>query len=162
MLSFSELSSRPARQPVVLKILIADDHIVVRKGVKEILTETATEAMIGEAGDGVDALDQALGGDWDVVLLDITMPILSGMEVLRRIKRKRPQLPVIMFSMHAEPNYIRGALMVGADGYLTKESAPDELLVAIRTVLEGRQYLSERVLRELDDTLNSAQAPPRP
>ena len=146
----------------MLKILIADDHVVVRKGVKEILTETATEAVIGEAGDGIDALDQALSGEWDIMLLDISLPVIGGMEVLRRVKRKRPQLPVIMFSMHAEPYYIRGALLSGASGYLTKESAPDELIVAIQTVLAGGQYLSERALRELDDTLNSAQAPPGP
>jgi two-component system, NarL family, invasion response regulator UvrY len=144
----------------LLRILIADDHVVVRKGVKEILSETDTPATIGEAGDGIDALDQALGGDWDVMLLDITMPIISGMEVLRRVKRSRPQLPVIMFSMHAEPHYIRGALVGGAAGYLTKESAPDELLLAIQTVLRGEQYLSEPARRALDDTLNSAQAPP--
>jgi DNA-binding NarL/FixJ family response regulator len=140
----------------VLRILIADDHVVVRKGVKEILLEAAAPFLVGEAGNGIDALEMALGGEWDVLLLDISMPGLSGLEVLRRVHRERPTLPIIMFSMHAEPRYIRGALIHGAAGYVTKESAPEELLDAIQTVLGGGQYLCQRSLRALDDTLNSA------
>lgn len=144
----------------MLKILVADDHVVVRKGIKEILSEEATAAVVGEADTGLDALEQALNGDWDLVLLDISMPALSGLEVLRQIKRARPHLPVIMFSMHVNAHYVRRALRDGASGYVSKESAPNELMTAIQTVLEGGQYLSENVLRQLDDTLSSAQSSP--
>jgi DNA-binding NarL/FixJ family response regulator len=144
----------------VLKILVADDHAVVRKGIKEILAEQVTPAFVGEAETGLEALEQALNGDWDLVLLDISMPGLSGLEVLRQIKRARPQLPVIMFSMHVNATYVRSALRHGASGYVTKETAPDELMSAIQTVLEGGQYLSQNVLGHLDDTLSSAQSPP--
>ncbi len=144
----------------MLKILVADDHVVVRKGIKEILLEEDTTAVVGEAGTGLDALEQALNGDWDVVLLDISMPALSGLEVLRQLKPARPELPVIMFSMHANATYVRIALRLGASGYISKAAAPEELMSAIETVLEGGQYLSENVLRSLDDTLSSAQSPP--
>lgn len=154
---FWTLALNPDRRVAVLRILIADDHVVVRKGVKEILAEAAAPSVVGEAGDGFNALEMALTGEWDVVLLDISMPGLSGLDVLRRVHRERPGLPIIMFSMHAESHYIRGALIHGAAGYVTKESAPEELMDAIYTVLAGSQYLCQGSLTALNDTLNSAQ-----
>jgi DNA-binding NarL/FixJ family response regulator len=126
----------------LLKILIADDHAIVRAGLREILRDAPEQATVAEASDGRQALDMALNNDWDVVVLDITMPGVSGLEVLRAIKRKKPKLPVVMLSMHAAPAYVGRALQEGAAGYVSKETAPDEILTALRTVLAGKVYVS--------------------
>jgi DNA-binding NarL/FixJ family response regulator len=126
----------------MLKVLIADDHAIVRKGLKDILREAAEQAVVGEASNGQEALDLARTDTWDVIILDITMPVVDGLKVLRELKQWRPALPVLMLSMHGTPQYVRGALKQGAAGYLSKESAPEELLDAIRAVLAGKTYVS--------------------
>ena len=131
----------------MLKVLIADDHAIVRKGLRDILREASEEALVGEASNGLEALELARGQPWDVVVLDITMPGASGLAVLKQLKRDRPELPVLMLSMHSGELYVNGSLRAGASGYLNKESAPEELLTAIRSVMAGGTYVS-RSLRE--------------
>ena len=127
----------------MLRVLIADDHAIVRKGLRNILREAAQDALVGEASNGLEALDLARAEPWDVVVLDITMPGASGLEVLKQLKRDRPLMPVLMLSMHSGELYVNGSLKAGASGYLSKESAPEELLTAIRAVLAGETYISQ-------------------
>ncbi|SRR5579859_1794146 len=127
----------------MLRVLIADDHAIVRKGLHDILREASEEALVGEASNGLQALELARSEPWDVVVLDITMPGANGLTVLKQIKRDRPQLPVLMLSMHSGSLYVNGSLKAGASGYLSKESAPEELLTAIRTVMAGQTYVSQ-------------------
>lgn len=124
-----------------LKILIADDHAIVRKGLREILREWTISSDVTEAVNGKEALALGCNYDWDIVILDITMPGPNGLEVLRRLKRAKPTLCVIMLSMHANEQYVRRSLSYGAAGYLNKDSAPDELVAAIGAVLAGQTYL---------------------
>src|SRR5665811_1369167 len=126
----------------MLRILIADDHPVFRRGLKQIIQGTSDMVVADEAADGREALSKAATGDYDVVLLDITMPIKNGMDVLSQLKHERPTLPVLMLSMHPEEQYAVRALRAGASGYLTKESAPEELVAAIRRVSAGGKYVS--------------------
>src|SRR5712692_7377899 len=127
----------------MLRVLIADDHAIVRKGLRDILREAADEALVGEASNALEALELARGEPWDVVVLDITMPGASGLAVLKQLKRDRPHMPVLMLSMHSGELYVNGSLKAGASGYLSKESAPEELLTAIRAVLAGETYVSQ-------------------
>ena len=133
----------------MIKVLIADDHAIVRKGLREILRSEADLQVAGEASDGPAAIDRAMGEPWDMVVLDITMPGASGVEVLKRLKRERPELPVIMLSMHANPLIVKGCLEIGANGYVVKEAAPEELVAAIRTALGGEVYLCYAVREAL-------------
>jgi len=127
----------------MLRVLIADDHAIVRKGLRDILREASEEALVGEASNGLEALELARAEPWDVVVLDITMPGASGLAVLKQLKHERPALPVLMLSMHSGDLYVSGSLKAGASGYLSKESAPEELLTAIRAVLAGHTYISQ-------------------
>src|SRR5689334_17504139 len=105
----------------MLKILIADDHAIVRKGLREILREESEQTVVGEASNGAEALAQVRANQWDVVVLDITMPGQNGLEVLRLLKQSHPNLPVLMLSMHSGVHYVTGSLKAGASGYLNKE-----------------------------------------
>ncbi len=134
----------------MLKVLIADDHAIVRKGLKEILRAASETTTVGEASDGAQALAQAEAQPWDVVVLDITMPGINGLEVLKVLKRNHPSLPVLMLSMHSGYHYVMGSLKAGASGYLNKETAPEELVVAIHTAIAGGIYVS----RSLAEGLN--------
>jgi two-component system invasion response regulator UvrY len=133
----------------MLKILIADDHPVVRQGLKQIIAETADIVVSGEAVDGLEAINKVRAGDYDVVLLDISMPVKNGIDVLAQLKYERPKLPVLMLSMHPEEQYAVQALRAGASGYLTKESAPEELVGAIRKVSTGGKYVSASLAEKL-------------
>jgi two-component system, NarL family, invasion response regulator UvrY len=126
----------------MLKVLIADDHAIVRKGLREILRERVEPTEVGEAGDGVSVLNMIQADSWDILVLDISMPRLNGLEVLREIKRTHPNLPVLMLSMHSANLYIQQSLKLGASGYLSKESAPEELLEAIDSARGGGIYIS--------------------
>jgi two-component system, NarL family, invasion response regulator UvrY len=138
----------------MIRILVVDDHAIVREGLKQILADVNDMSVRDEAGNGQDALAKIRGNEFDVVLLDISMPGRSGLEVLKEIKAERPKLPVLILSMHAEEQYAVRALRAGASGYLTKASAPDELIGAIRKVSCGRKYVSsslaEKLALELD------------
>lgn len=135
------------------KILIADDHAIVREGLKQIISETSDMVVADEAIDGHEVLSKALKNDCDVVVLDITMPGINGLDVLKELKKQRPKLPVLVLTMHPEDQYAVRVLRAGASGYLTKESAPDELTAAIRKISQGKKYvtstLAEKLVSEL-------------
>ena len=124
------------------RILIVDDHAVVREGLTKILADSHGGFQVDEAGHGQEALALVLRERFDLVLLDISMPGRSGLDVLKEMKSHRPLLPVLMLSMHSEKEYVLRALGAGASGYVTKDSAAEELLGAIREVLSGGQYIS--------------------
>jgi DNA-binding NarL/FixJ family response regulator len=136
----------------MLKVLIVDDYAIVRRGLREILHESAGPALqtvkVGEASHGHEALELVRKEPWDLVIPDITLPDLSGLSVLKQIKRERPQLPVLMLSMHFSREYVLSSLNFGASGYLSKESIPEELLTALVTVLGGGRYVSQSLARE--------------
>lgn len=141
----------------MLKILIVDDHAVVRGGLRQFLETAGGFDVAGEAASGAAALELVESGDWDVVLLDITLPDLNGFEVLKRIKEMRPQLPVLIFSMLSEDEFAISALDARASGYLNKDSPPSQILAAIRTVAEGTRYVSPALAeRLLAGSLSSA------
>lgn len=131
------------------KILIADDHAVVRGGVRKFLEATKQVGLVEEAATGEEALAQVRKAAWDVVLLDISLPDIDGMEVLKRMKRERPDMPVLIFSMHPEDDLAIPAFTAGASGYLNKDSPPEQILLAIQTVAAGATYASPALTRRL-------------
>src|SRR5919197_5253522 len=133
----------------LMRILICDDHPVVRKGLREILEQEEAPVTIGEAASVPEALDLARKKPWDIVVLDITMPRRSGLELLKDLKPERPNVPVLVLSVHPPEQYAVRVLRAGAAGYLTKESAPEELLTAIRHILRGGRYISPSVAETL-------------
>ncbi len=135
-------------------ILIVDDHAIVREGLKFLLTAQLGSAHIGEAQSGEEAIGLLHRGDWDIVLLDVSLPGRSGIDVLHKIKSAGLAVPVLMLSMHPEEQYALRAIRAGAAGYMTKESAPMELVAAVRKVVRGGRYVSaslaERLAQELE------------
>jgi DNA-binding NarL/FixJ family response regulator len=123
--------------------------VLFRKGLKMLLEEAPDMAVAGEAGTGQEALDKAFGGNYDIVLLDISMPGRSGLDVLKDFKKHRPGLPVLILTMHPEEQYALRVLRAGAAGYLTKKNAPEELVTAIRKVMSGRKYVSPALAENL-------------
>jgi two-component system, NarL family, invasion response regulator UvrY len=126
----------------VIRILIADDHAIVRRGLKEILERELEGAVCGEAKDATEILARAQDGDWDLAILDISMPGRSGLDALRDLKTARPKLPVLFLSVHSEDQYAKRVLKAGASGYINKGCAPEELIQAVRKVLAGGRYIS--------------------
>ncbi len=145
----------------MIKILIADDHPIVRQGLRQILSETPDMAVAGEAVNGQETLAQVRAGGWDVLVLDITMPDRSGFDILKDLKYERPDLPVLILSIHAEEQFAVRLLKAGAAGYLTKENAPDELIKAIRKVVSGGKYISRTLAETLAVGLDTAAEQPR-
>ena len=145
-----------------MKILIADDHTVVRKGLRQILAEGFKGATFGEAATGQQALERVWKESWDIVILDITMPGRSGLEVLREIKQSRPKLPVLMLSMHPEDQFAVRLLKAGASGYMNKESAPEELVGAVKKAIAGGRYVSPQFGEKLAGLLANQRARARP
>ena len=144
-----------------MRILITEDHIVVRQGLKLILADHFKKAVFGEARNATEALARVWKEKWDVVVLDITMPGRSGLEVLKEIKRSRPRLPVLILSMHPEDQFAVRLFKAGAAGYLTKESAGDELVGAIKKVVAGGRYISPSMAERMASylTLDVQKAP---
>jgi two-component system, NarL family, invasion response regulator UvrY len=134
---------------MMLRILLADDHAVVRAGIKQILAEAFAQATFGEARDGYELLELVGNMRWDIVVLDLGMPGVNGLEVLKQIKHNHPQLPVLILSTFPEDQYAVRTIIAGAAGYLNKESAPEELVQAIRKILHGGEYISASVADEL-------------
>ena len=126
----------------MITVLIADDHAILRRGLVEILRREFKDAVCGEAENAVEILAQVRDHVWDLVILDVTLPGRSGIDVLADLKRERPKLPVLVLSMHPEDQYGKRVLKAGASGYLNKESAPEELIRAVRKVLAGGRYVS--------------------
>ncbi|HVL74438.1 MAG TPA: response regulator transcription factor [Noviherbaspirillum sp.] len=132
-----------------IRILIADDHAIVREGLKQILAEAGDMVVTGEADNGHDAIRLARRDEADILLLDISMPDKSGIEVLKQVRKDTPRTAVLMLSMHREDQYAIRSLKAGAAGYMTKQSAPAELVDAIRLVASGRKYISAALAQEL-------------
>jgi DNA-binding NarL/FixJ family response regulator len=133
----------------MINILIVDDHSIVRAGLKQIISEIPDMTVVDEASNGSEVIEKVRMNDYSVVVLDISMPGKSGLEALKEIKSERPGLPVLMLSMYPEDQYAIRVLRSGAAGYLTKESAPAELVTAIRTVATGKKYISPSVAERL-------------
>ncbi len=133
----------------MIKVLIADDHPIVRQGLRQILSDIPEMEVAGEAIDGQETLDQVRTGEWNVLVLDITMPGRSGFDILKELKHEQPDLPVLVLSIHAEEQFAVRVLKAGASGYLTKENAPDELIKAIRKVVSGGKYISRDLAESL-------------
>jgi DNA-binding NarL/FixJ family response regulator len=140
----------------MMRVLIADDHPILRRGLAEILMRELKGAVCGEAENAQQVLAQVQSHAWDLVILDISMPGRSGVEVLGDLKRLCPKLPVLVLSMYPEDQYGRRLLKAGASGYMNKDSAPEELIKAIRKVLAGGRYVSptlaERLALELGES----------
>jgi DNA-binding NarL/FixJ family response regulator len=126
----------------MIRVLLADDHAIVRAGLKEILTATGDIVIAAEATNGTDVLTAVRGGQFDVAVLDMAMPGRSGKEQIKMVKAEQPKLRVLVLSMHSEEQYAVRAVKAGASGYLTKESAADELVAAIRRFASGGAYIS--------------------
>jgi DNA-binding NarL/FixJ family response regulator len=140
----------------MLNILIADDHVLIRKGLLALLRGAQKPAVVGEASNAQEALDLSRAQHWDVIILDISMPNGSGVQALATLKREQPERPVIMHSMHDNPVVIRRCLALGASGFVLKESAAEELLLAIDAVLDGQIYLSAGIPPMAPTTLAGA------
>ena len=139
----------------MLRILIADDHTVVRKGLKQILLDEFTAAVIEEVADAEELIKKVMTDKWDVVVSDLSMPGRSGLDALQQIKISHPELPVLILSIHPEEQYALRALKSGASGYLSKDTAPDELVKAVRKVLLGKKYISQSIAEKLASTFSS-------
>jgi len=135
----------------MIEIFIADDHALVRRGLREILAETPDILVTGEAGTSDETIAQIRQRPWDVLILDLSLPGRSGLDVLKEVRQFRPRMPVLILSMHAEEHFALRLLRAGANGYLNKESAPTELVRAIHTVHRGDTYLSPSLLQRLRD-----------
>ena len=143
------------------KILIADDHELVRRGLRQILAETFSELVVGEAGDARQTLQAVTKRSWDIVLLDINMPGRSGIEVLQDLRRLYPRLPVIVLSAYPEKDYAVRAFKLGAAGYVSKQSASRELIAAVRKALAGGRYITPSLAEVLAATV-AGEAPALP
>jgi two-component system, NarL family, invasion response regulator UvrY len=126
----------------MLRVVIADDHPVVLKGLKDIILESFANATVDEASKGYELMQKIQDNDYDLVLLDISLPDIHGLEVLKEIKRKKPSLEVLIISMYPEEDYAVRAIRAGARGYVTKRTASDELVEAVRRILSGKRYIS--------------------
>jgi two-component system invasion response regulator UvrY len=143
------------------RILLVDDHPVVRQGIKQVLTGAFNPALVGEAATAEQGLMEVRSTDWDVLVLDITLPGASGLDLLKDLRRERPTLPVLVLSMHPPDQFARRAMNAGASGYLTKDSAPTELVKAVGEVIAGRRYLNPAVIEEIVSNLQP-ERPQRP
>lgn len=137
-------------------VLVADDHAVVRKGIARILEEAGDFRCAGEASDSGEVLKLLDSGVWDVLILDLNMPGRGGLDVLRDIRKRWPRLPVLILSMHDEKQFAARVLKAGASGYMNKESAPHELVKALRKIVTGGTYVSPVTAETLAADLQSA------
>lgn len=136
-----------------IRVLIADDHAIIRQGLKQILSDTEDMEVTGEADGGIPAVQLIREHQYDVVLLDVSMPDRNGIDTLKLIKKEAPKLPVLILSMHPEEQYAIRALRAGAAGYLSKQGAPEQLVTAIRQVAAGKKYVSAAVAEELANAI---------
>jgi DNA-binding NarL/FixJ family response regulator len=139
----------------MIRVLIADDHTIVREGLKQIMYDTGDMTVTAEAATGQEAFDMILREECDVAVLDIAMPGKSGLEVLKELRHHKLKLPVLVLSMYPEDQYAVRVLKAGADGYLTKESAPQDLITAIRRLYAGKKYISPMLAEKLALSLES-------
>jgi len=139
----------------MIRALVADDHAVVRRGLKDLLAESGDIVVEGEAGNGRELLERVQERTWDVVVLDINLPDRSGLDLLVDLKRLRPDMPVLILTICAEEQFAVRALRAGASGYVTKESAPEELVQAVRKVVAKGRYVSPGVAERLAHWVDS-------
>ena len=140
----------------MIKVFVADDHPIVRNGLRQILQKAPDIQIAGEAGSGEEALKQLGRQKYDLLILDIALPGIGGIEVLRRIKARTPSMPVLMLSMYPEEHYAERTLKLGASGYLSKEHFPDDVIGAIRKVVRGGVYLSPALAGNIPSSLRAA------
>jgi len=138
----------------MIRVLIADDHSLIREGFKKILGREADIRVVGEAGNTTELLEFLEKNECDVLVMDISMPGQNGLEALEILRPRYPTVKVLFLSMHAEEHYAMRALKGGASGYLTKESAPDELIKAIRRIYDGRMYINQTIAEKLAFTVS--------
>lgn len=139
----------------MIRVVLADDHALVRHGVRRILEANPTLEVVGEAADGEQVLERVRAGGFDVLVLDLTMPGRSGIELLKAVKDLRPTLPVLVLTMHQEEQYAIRAIRAGAAGYLTKDSAPELLVQAVQRIVGGRPFISPKVAEQMAYDLRS-------
>ncbi|TAN52624.1 MAG: response regulator transcription factor [Betaproteobacteria bacterium] len=144
----------------MIRVLLADDHTLVREGLKQLLSAAPGIAVAGEAGDGDAALALVRAHDYDVAVLDMSMPGLAGIDLIKRVKLEKPRLPVLVLSMHGEQQYAVRALKAGAAGYLTKDSAATQLVSVIRKIAAGGVHISEATAAQLVGSPAAGDAPP--
>ncbi|MFA5972415.1 MAG: response regulator transcription factor [Lentimicrobiaceae bacterium] len=132
-----------------MKILICDDHKIVRDGLRQILRQLCEVSLIAEAGSGDELLEQLKKEEFNIIILDISLPDRNGLEVLQSVKAKWPATNVLMLSMHPQEQYAKRALTLGASGYLTKDTASDELLIAVQRISQGGKYISQSLAENL-------------
>jgi two-component system, NarL family, invasion response regulator UvrY len=138
----------------MIRVLIADDHTVVRRGLRQILLEGFPTAQIEEVPDAEELIKRVMQTEWDVVISDLSMPGRSGLEALQQIKQVQPKLPVLILSIHPEEQYAIRVLKAGASGYLSKDSAPDQLVNAVQRVLLGKKYITDTIAEKLASVLD--------
>jgi two-component system, NarL family, response regulator LiaR len=159
------METESSGQPDPIRVLLVDDHAIVRKGLRALLTEVDDIEVVGEAADGQQAIDQALALQPDVILMDIVMPDVDGIEATRQISRRQPEVRVLALTSFASDDKLFPAIKAGALGYLLKDSAPEDLLQAIRQVHRGEPSLHPRIARKLLHELgrpSSPKPPPQP
>ncbi len=137
-----------------MRILIADDHEIVRKGLKQILLEHYSNAYVEEASNGEVLVSKALQSDWNIIISDISMPRMNGLEALHQIKVSKPTIPMLMLSIHSEDEYALRAMKAGAHGYLTKDLAQQELVNAVEKVLSGKKFISHELAEKIASSLD--------
>jgi len=143
-----------------LRVFVADDHALFRQGVKALLAEEPDLAVAGEAGTAKETLQRIRSEAWDILLLDISLPDGSGIDLLRQIRPHKPDLPILILSMHPEEQYAVNLLRAGANGYITKDAVPQQVVQAIRTLLQGRKYISPAVANILAEEIGGDNRPP--
>ena len=133
----------------MIRIVVADDHTIVREGLKQLLSATPDLSVVGDARNGNEVLERVRALDFDVLLLDMSMPGKSGIELIKQVRAEKPKLRVLVLSMHEEEQYAVRAIKAGASGYLTKESATAQLVSAIRKVASGGAFITDSVAQQL-------------
>ncbi len=144
----------------MIRVIVADDHAVVRRGLKQILAAEPDMTVIAEARDGHEAIEMVRTNPCDLVVLDVTMPGINGLEVLKTLQRECPKLPVLVLSVHPEDQLAVRVLRAGAAGYMTKETAPEELVKAVRRVVTGGRYVSGALAEQMALDLQRRSAGP--
>lgn len=142
------------------RVFVADDHALFRAGVKALLADETDLAVAGEAGTAKETLQRMRSDEWDILLLDISLPDGSGIDLLRQIRPHKPDLPILILSMHPEDQFAVSLLRAGANGYIAKDAAPQQVVLAIRTLLQGRKYISSAVAQILADDIGGDGRPP--
>ena len=133
----------------MIKVLLADDHSIVRAGLRRIVEESGDIEVVAEAEDGREAIQLVQKTDPDVAVIDISMPDLDGLEVISRLQNLHPKLPILVLTMHEEGQYVVRTIQAGAKGYLTKQSAPEQLVKAIRKIYDGKRYITDEAAESL-------------